>query len=43
MGANKDLEDREQVMREKLTEHEEVTKRAENVLYIDPVQQVVEK
>ena len=30
-------------MREKLTEHEEVIKRAENVLSIDPVQQVVEK
>ena len=43
LGANKDLEDREQVMREKLTEHEEVIKRAENVLSIDPVQQVVEK
>ena len=42
-GANKDLEDREQVMRDKLTEHEEVIKRAENVLSVDPVQQVVEK
>ena len=42
-GANKDLEDREQVMRDKLTEHEEVIKRAENVLSVASVQQVVEK
>ena len=42
-GANKDLEDREQVMRDKLTELEEVIKRAENVLSVDPVQQVIEK
>ena len=43
LGANSDLEDREKVMREKLTEHEEVIKRAETVLSLDLVQQVVEK
>ena len=37
-GANKDLEDREQVMRDKLTEHKVVIKRAENVLSVASVQ-----
>ena len=43
LGANSDLEDREKAMREKLTEHEEVIRRAKTVLSSDLVQQVVEK
>ena len=38
-GANKDLEEREQVMLDKLTDHEEILKKAENVLSMDSVQQ----
>ena len=43
-GANKSLEEREQEMIDKLAEHEEVLRQAENVLSLaSPQQQVVEK